>query len=761
MYMLLTISSKWPAGAAPLGKVRKCALPALILFLCAASTGVAGADGPTASAVVSSSASITLDGRLDESVWLGAPLLKLIQQSPKPGEPTPYETEVRVVVAKDRIYFGFVCKDPDPSRVAIHTMRRDGEMKGDDSVSIVLDTYGDRRTGYFFQINAAGARVDGLISDPESVSLDWDGIWDARVAKMPDGWSAEIVIPSRTLSFSPGVDQWGLNLERYVARERLTSRWSSSTLDSNIYDLSRSGWLAGVGTLAQGKGLEFVPYATSKTSEVFPGSHRSWQGSAGGDVTWKITPQMVTVFTANTDFAETEVDAQQINLTRFPLFFPEKRAFFLEGANQYNFGPGMGADDSAEFIPFFSRRIGLLGGAQIPINGGVKLNGRVGNWNLALLDVQTRKTFIPSQVAQDLALSSPLVRSTNLLAGRVSYDFNKNLRVGTIFTNGDPEGLRQNTLAGVDVVWRTSKFRGDKNFLVGGWTATTQGDLGPGSKIGWGFTIDYPNDLWNCTATVNQYGDALDPLLGFLPRPGVRLIYDKCFFQPRPSKDGPFRWIRQEFLENRYWRYTNSRGIVESWEYRLSPVHVQLESGESFELGWDPQGETLETPFEVAPGVVIPPGSYNFTRWRIEGATSVHRPLQFGMSTFIGTFYNGHLTQWTNYLRWTSPRGKVQLDLDTENDFGHLPAGNFVKRLWSARAAYAWNPNIILSSFVQYDTESQNIGTDTRVRWTITPGNDLFVVWNRGWQRIVTDPHVSIVPENDLIAIKLRWTFRL
>ena len=737
----------------------RCICLFMLLLAPACSFSASAGDEPSIGAASLSSGSITLDGRLEEPIWRSAPVLKLTQQAPKPGEPTPFETEVRVVVTRDRVYFGFLCKDSAPRRIAVHTMRRDAVMTGDDTVSIVLDTYGDHRTGYFFQINAAGARADGLISDPQSASLDWDGIWDARTARSADGWSAEIVIPSRTLNFAGGMDAWGLNVERYVPRERLTLRWSSPTLDSFIYDLSRAGRLTGVGGLEQGKGLEFVPYATGKTRESFPGSDRSWQGSAGGDVTWKITPQLVTVLTANTDFAETEVDARQINLTRFPLFFPEKRAFFLEGANQYDFGLGIGGQDSPQFIPFFSRRIGLLGGAQIPINAGLKLNGRVGKWNLALLDVQTRETSVP-EVAQELGLSSSLIPSINLLAGRVSYDFDENLRVGTIFTNGDPEGLRRNTLVGVDAVWRTSKFRGNKNFLVGAWSATTQGDVGPGSKVGWGFKIDYPNDLWDCATSVNQYGDALEPLLGFLPRVGVRRTSASCNFQPRPSKNGPFRWIRQEFFENDYVRYTDSKGIVESWEYFMAPVNLRFESGDRFEFNWNPHGETLVVPFEVAPGVVIPPGSYDFTRWRLEAQTSEHRPLQFGTTTWFGTFFNGHLTQWQNYLKWTSPKGRIQLDLAMENDFGHLPAGNFVQRLWSVQAAYAWNPNLVLSTFVQYDTESQNVGTNTRVRWTIRPGNDLYVVWNRGWQRIVTDPRVSLVPQSDLIAIKLRWTFR-
>ena len=718
-------------------------------------------DRPAVKVSATLSASISLDGLLNEPAWLGAPVLKLVQQAPKPGQPTPYETQVRVIVTSDRLYLEFTCKDPDPRRIAIHTMRRDGDVTGDDTVSIVLDTYGDRRTGYFFQINAAGTRVDGLISSADSVSLAWDGIWDARTARTPDGWSAEIVIPSRTLSFTPGLNDWGLNLERFVPRERLWLRWSSPTLDSFLYDLSRAGRLTGVGEVQQGKGIEITSYAIGKTKQFYGASSRAWQGAVGGEVTWKITPQLVTVFTANTDFAETEVDTRQINLTRFPLFFPEKRTFFLEGANQYDFGLGLARQESPQFIPFFSRRIGLLGGAQVPIDGGVKVNGRVGKWNLGILDVQTRETIVPDQIVQDLGLPSAVVPGTNLFAGRVSYDFNENLRIGTILTHGDPEALRNNTLAGIDAVWRTSKFLANKNLQFGAWTATTQGDVGPGSKVGWGLSADYPNDLLDCNASVNQHGDALEPLVGFLPRPGTRRTDAFCAYQPRPSKSGPFRWIRQEFFENEYVRYTDPQGVLESWEYFMAPINVRFESGDRFEFNWNPHGEILLSPFAIAPGVVIPPGSYEFTRYRLEAQTSSHRPLQFGNTTWFGAFFDGNLTQWQNYIKWTSPKGRVQLEADVENDFGRLPQGNFVQRLWQLQGAYAWNPNLVLSSFIQYDTESQNAGTNTRLRWTIKPGNDLFIVWNRGWQRLVLSPgQTSIVPQSDVVAVKLRWTFR-
>jgi hypothetical protein len=727
----------------------------MLAAIAVASTKPVFAGSPSISAKHIST-SVNLDGNLDEPAWREATVITLTQQSPKPGQSHPYATEVRVLASDDAVYFGFTCHDPRPEAIAVHTMRRDGDVTGDDTVAIVLDTYGDRRTGYFFQINTAGTRVDGLIDNPESASLDWDGIWDARTARTEDGWSAEIVIPTRTLSFTRGLNEWGLNLERFIARERVALRWSSPTLDSFLYDLSRAGRLSAMGELQQGKGIEVAPYAIGKSKELYGVNPRTWQAAEGGEVTWKMTPQMVSVFTINTDFAETEVDTRQINLTRFPLFFPEKRTFFLEGANQYTFGLGLGE----QFVPFFSRNIGLLGGAQIPLNGGVKLNGRAGKFNVAFLDVQTRETMVPPEVVQDLSLPSAVVPGTNLLASRISYDVNDNLRVGTILTHGDPTVLRDNTLAGIDAVWRTSKFRGDKNFMVGLWTATTQGDVGPGSKVGWGFKVDYPNDLWDCMTQVNQYGDAFEPLLGFLPRPGTRQTDVGCSFQPRPSRTGRLRWIRQAFFENEYSRVTDSQGIVESWEYFMAPINVRLNSGDRFEFNWVPHGETLLVPFPIAPGVVIPPGSYEFTRWRLEGQTSSHRAFQFGNTTWFGQFYNGHLTQQINYIKWTSPKGKLQLEADSENDFARLPAGNFVQRLWQLQTAYAWSPNLVLTSFVQYDTESRNVGTNTRLRLTIRPGNDLFIVWNHGWQRLITRPELSLVPQSDLIAVKLRWTFR-
>jgi hypothetical protein len=686
---------------------------------------------------------LRLDGRLDESAWMNARVVaRLTQQSPNPGKPTDFETTVRILVTGDTLYLGYECFDPEPDKISIHTMQRDGFVRGDDTVTVVLDTHGDRRTGYYFQVNAAGARIDGLISDPEEPSLDWDGIWDVRTARLEHGWSAEIEIPSRSLNFSSGVKAWGLNLERFVARERITLRWTSPTLDSFITDLSRAGSLTGIEDLRQGRGLDFAPYGIGRMKSEFAGDPRVRQGTAGFDVTWRITPELASVFTFNTDFAETEVDTRQINLTRFPLFFPEKRAFFLEGANQFEF-----ALAGESFIPFFSRRIGLLEGQQIPINGGVKVNGRVGRWNLAMLDVQTRETGgIPG---------------TNLFAGRASFDVTPRFRIGTLVTNGDPSGRSSNTLTGFDAVWRTSEFRGNKNFQVGAYTAFSSGDLPDGGRGAWGFKVDYPNDLLDCFVKLDMFGEAIDPALGFLPRPGTRQYQGGCSFKPRPADNGPLDWIRQAFFRNYYTRVDGVDGVNESWLYTFTPASVQLESGEELSFGFEPQYEYLREPFEISEGVVIPAGSYRFGRWVMEMETSEHRSWQIEMEASTGTFYSGRLTSVKNQFSWTSAGGRVQAGLDVENNFGRLREGHFVQRLYQPQFAFAWNPQIVFTSFIQYDTESHNLGTNTRLRWTFKPGQDLFVVWNRGWQRLPTPGRLSLDPESEILAVKLRWTFRM
>ena len=724
----------------------------LVAVLCvAAAAGRARsseAQEPAAAGVLVIEESIQLDGRLDEVFWPRAVPIRLTQQAPAPGEATPFETTLRIAANPEYVYFAFECLDPDPRQLAVHTMQRDGDVEGDDFVSVVLDTYGDRRTGYFFRVNASGARVDGLVAGPEDPSLDWDGIWDARIHRAADRWTVEIAIPTRTLNFTRGLDAWGANFERNVARVRTMLRWTSPTLDSYFHDLSRAGTVTGLADLRQGRGLEFSPYTTGRANRDFQTGNRDALGAIGGDFIYRPTSQLAAVVSANTDFAETEVDTRQLNLTRFELFFPERRTFFLEGSNQYQFG--LGLED--KLLPFFSRRVGLIEGEQVPIDVGVKLNGRVGRWNLGVIDARTREKSLAS------GRTAP---ARNLFVGRASFDVTEKLRVGSIVTDGDPNGVSRNTLAGVDAVYRTSEFLGDKNFLVGVWGAAMARDTGSGNRTGYGIKVDYPNDRWDCFVSFHQFGESLNPALGFIPRPGVHRTDGACEFRPRPSKEGPFGWVRQQFMDHRFYRVTNHRGLVESQRFSWVPINVQMESGDSFSFNWLPTLENLPVPFEVADGLTLPVGRYRFDRLIGEVKTSPNRRIQLGNTSGFGSFYSGTLYQQSNYLRYTSANGGWQAGVSVEQNFGQLPEGHFVQRLWQVNTTYAVSSYTALTSFLQYDSVSQTIGNNLRLRWTLRPGNDLFVVWNRGWKRLYLNPaDRSLSSDTELFAVKLRWTFR-
>ncbi len=687
---------------------------------------------------------IRVDGRLAEPDWSRAAVISnLTQQSPDPGGRTPYRTEVRLLVDNDTIYIGIRNFDPDPDRIVVRTLTRDSSFRGDDQVVVVFDTFLDQRSGFFFRVNAAGARQDGLVSGPNQWSLDWDGIWTARTRRTDQGWTVEMAIPAKSLRFTPGLKAWGFNVQRFVARDRIVLRWAGASLDARFFDLRRAGRIAGVDRLRQGLGLDITPFAALSADTGLGPSAGDVKLNKGIDIRYNLTPELTAVLTVNTSFGETEVDSAQVNLTRFPLFFPEKRTFFTQGSNQFNFGLGLGT----RFIPFFSRRIGLFDGNRVPIDFGLKVLGRQGPLGIALLDVDTR------------AGESAGVPGTNLAAGRLTYDVNSQLRLGTVFTRGDPDGVSDNALVGIDAVWRTSTFRGNKNLALGGWAARSAGDIPDGRRMGWGLSIDYPNDLWSASARIDQFGEALDPALGFLPRPGTRQYRAAIAYKPRPQ-GGPFSWVRQFFFELDYRRVEELGGPTQSWQLFTAPVNLQTQSGENFEINWSPQFEHLDEPFEISPGLFIPAGNYRFTRFRVRFRTAHTRPWTVGARVWFGAFYNGHLVQSQKFITWTTLSGKLRLELTLEDNFGRLPAGKFVKRLWQGRVNYAFTPDLMLSSFTQFDTDSGTLSMNNRLRWIITPGRNLFVVWNRNWQRPLNGGLYDLRPAAELVLVKLLWTFR-
>ncbi|HEY8850314.1 MAG TPA: hypothetical protein VIO12_13525, partial [Thermoanaerobaculia bacterium] len=302
--------------------------------------------------------------------------------------------------------------------------------------------------------------------------------------------------------------------------------------------------------------------------------------------------------------------------------------------------------------------------------------------------------------------------------------------------------------------WTTSTLFGDKNFAAGAWTAASHSDGIRGRSKG--AAIDYPNDLWDINASVKVLGDALDPSLGFLPRPGTRQFNSYTAYQPRPEHS----WIQQFFFEFQPRVVKDLDGRTLTWRVFMAPFNIESHSGVHLEADYAPEFERLVEPFAITDRVTIPVGEYRFNRFRVDTQSSPARPMRVGTTVWFGEFFGGRLTQAQNFITWTQPSGRLQLELDEENDFGRLPFGNFVQRLLQSKVIYAFSPDLILSSFTQYDTDSRQVGINNRIRWTIRPNADLFVVWNRGWRHPLIDDDRLLTPLSDQFVVKLRWIGR-
>jgi hypothetical protein len=700
------------------------------------------------------------DGLPDDEVWKEVvPFTGFLQAKPRPQSPPSERTEARILYDEQNLYIGITCYDSEPRKIAGNTMAHDAEdmEESDDNVKILLDPFQDKRNAYVFFVNPRGARSEGLASG-EHASLDWDGIWDAKARIREDGWGAEIRIPFKTISFKPGLAAWGLNIERYIARKQEIVRASGADLDSHFFNPNEAAALEGIQNVKQGTGITIRPYGLqSATKDNEAGTSRDWKTDGGIDIYKNFTPNFVGAFSFNTDFAETEVDERQINLTRFPLFFPEKRTFFLEGSEYFNFGTSSGGDGyHASFLPFFSRRIGLVEGSQIPVLFGAKLYGRLGNTNVSILDVGTRR------------FEDPLVGLTlpfkNLLAARVYQNLWEESRVGFIFTDGNPSspapaGSDYNRLAGLDFRYATSRLFGDKNLSVDAWGVYNWWPDPENKKHqGFGFWIDYPNDLWNIFSGYSYYGDGLSPGLGFISRPGVQTWSFMTAFMPRPRKDSWLgKFVRQFFFEpyaDFYWDLT---GRLETRMISFSPA-IQFESGDRIEGDISSNYDVLPFDFEVADGVVIPMGPYKYTTFRAGIESASHRPYQFEFNQHFGQFYSGHLYE-TEIEVSLKYKGYATLGVKTNFIRGRLPQGNFNENIYEFKADFFFSPNLGLMNYIQYDDVSKELGWQSRFRWQITPGNEIFLVYNKNWVRVF-DPMSRFIPLGDHGVFKLQLTIR-
>jgi hypothetical protein len=711
---------------------------ALVAVLVAGSDTVSGQETPPSLRAGSLTGHIVIDGRLTEAAWAAADAVDDFRQTePVEGAAASARTRVQVLADTKSIVIGITCDDPEPDGIVSFSVRRDAALDSEDHIQIVLGPFADGRSGYVFSVNPSGARYDGLVNPGgESDNPDWDGIWEAASARLSTGWSVEIRLPVLTVAVKPGLHEWQFNVQRRIQRRLETDRWAFPNRQYQITQTSRAGLLTDLPDFDLGMGLTVRPALTVGGGIPSPDASVEGDFQPSLDVSQRIGPNVLASGTVNTDFAETEVDTRRTNLTRFPLFFPEKRTFFIEGDDIFSFGLGLNED----VIPYFSRRIGLVDDQEVPILAGGKVNGRVGDTNFGGVAVGTRPV---EGLVDDHAF---------MAVSRVKQNLWRESWVGAIATVGDPKARAGSWLAGGDFTYATSRFRGDKNFLVGVWgLATGREDLG-GDATAAGFKVDYPNDLVDMQITYKRIGPDFDPSIGFVPRRNVQLWNASANYSPRPAS-GP---IQQMFFEFQPFLATDLSGRWESYRAFWAPVNWRFRSGDRVEFNFNPTGERLTDPFEVSPGVFIPPGSYNWNQYRLELETAQKRRLYAQLTWWFGGFYDGTIDQYQWTGAW-NPRPIVTVEFSGERNVGRLPSGDFTQTVTGTRLRINISPDLSISSYVQYDTESESVGTNTRLRWTFRPVGDLFIVYNHNVRSIVDRWRL----DSNQLLVKLQYAWRL
>ena len=685
---------------------------------------------------------IKIDGLLDESDWKNAPVLdKFLTTEPiEKGIPS-FPTFVRVLANEKSIIIGIECKDLSPNDIVRFSKIRDADISNEDHVKVVLDPFQDGQSGYIFAVNAFAARYDALVSNRgESENEDWDTIWEARAVINEDGWSVEIHLPIQSIHFKKGLKNWGFNVERRIQRNQETIRWANVLRDQWFIQTSRAGLLTNLPAFNYGLGLSARPSLVSKLNKNGKGAPSIFKMEASLDASQRLSPNVLATITLNTDFAETEVDTRQTNLTRFPLFFPEKRTFFLEGSDIFEFGFGTG---SSTVLPFFSRRIGLYGSNEVPILAGAKINGRIGKTAFGGLGVRTRSFESDGQPFDP----------TNIGVMRLRQNVFKESSIGIIASVGDPLNRNGSWMSGGDFTYQTTRFNGDKNFIAGAWALyTDRADL-TDDRSAFGFKIDYPNDKWDAALVYSRIGAQFDPSFGFVPRKGVHYMRLGATYAPRPE----WSWVRQMFNQLFGTYIRNIDGPWQSYNIFTAPINWQLESGDRVEMNIRPTGENILTPFEIAENVVIPEGEYHFMRYRLEAEIAAKRRLNGQGTWWFGSFYDGRLDEIELQLNW-NPSALLGFEFSGIRNIGRLPWGDFEQTLAGLRVRFNVTSDLQLNSYLQYDTVSRSLGVNGRIHWIFSPLGDVFLVFNHNTFNDITERWTL---QNQQILLKVRYNIRL
>ena len=705
---------------------------------------------------ITSNVGVRLDGNLNEEFWsLSRPISDFTQQEPREGAVPSERTEVRVAYDQDNLYIGAIIYD-DPEGILAFQKARDASLGTDDRFMWMLDTFLDGRTGYVFEINAAGLMGDALLGAGHGGKA-WDGIWEVRTSQRLDGWAAEIRIPFKTLNFDPELDSWGINFQRTIRRKNEEILWRGYRRTQGLLRPVHAGRLTGLRGLSQGVGFEAVPSVVAGW-RTLPAAEdpTTYPGDVSLDLGYSITPSLRAAVSINTDFAEVEVDRRRVNLTRFPLRFEEKRDFFLEGSGVFSFAERNGAS------PYFSRRIGLENGEQIPITYGARLGGQAGRYELGFFQVRTGSQELRSQ---DLT-----VPVEDFTIARIKRTIFSQSSIGAIYTRRatqpDPEGLRSEDrhTAGVDLDFETATLFGDKNFQFEAffvWNSNPDPSVERSTSdlTARGIRLNYPNDVWQAHLSFREFGHDYDPAVGFVTRNGFRRAEPNLTWRPRPGID----WIRRFEFSTQYRYLADLRsGIAEEKQLRLGLFGMELESGDGFRIQATRQYENLDHDFQVSDGIDILAGRYTNWEYSLQGRSAQKRRVSVEGQLLAGGFWDGDRKQASIGLT-VRPNPGWSLNANLERNDVELPRGSFTTDLVRFGGGWDVSPWVSMIGNVQYDNVSKIVGLFARMRWIVRPGNDLFLVYTHNWQNLGTG---LLDRDRDLITLsrggsmKLNYSYR-
>ncbi len=668
---------------------------------------------------------VTIDGRLDDPAWAGAAGAGgFVQREPEEGRPATERTEVRILYDSENIYFGIRCFDREPDRIVANEMRRDAELESNDFFEILIDTYHDSRNAFYFATNPLGCQLDAQIRDDgASINKNWDGIWLCRAARDAQGWTAEIAIPFYTLRFGKNPRPvWGINFGRRIARKKEEDFWVPVLRDYGFmgkYRASFFGHLDGLEDIRQGKSLQIMPYLIGGASQADRGEPLAGTANAGLDMKARLTSNITADLTINTDFAQVESDQEQFNLTRFSLFYPEKREFFLEGADIFRFGERFQEREPPSTMLFFSRTIGLTeDGRTVPLLGGVKVTGKAGPFDLGVLNIITDRLSYLDDDDNRVSLAR-----TNFSVVRLKSDIFEKSSIGVIGLSKDPLGGADpyNRAAGLDF-----SLAFGPNFQGAGFLAKT---FSPGSAgKDWAGHLDliWNSDLLSGDMSYTDIGAGFDAEMGFVPRTDIRKFKASFGLAPRPD----FLGLRQTYFMENFTYIEDHAGVLQSRNNMAGAFNI-FQNGTELFFGLMSSYEFLTEPFEIESGVFIPAGAHSYDMFVGMFNSDRSRDLSAEAELDAGGFYNGRLTS----LR-AQGDVKASRNFSLEFIYNHnafalpVPGGRFNTNIGAARLVYSFSPDLYAKAFLQWNDTDEMFKSNLLVRWIYKPGANVYFIYN-------------------------------